>query len=87
MVVKGEVADEAGEVGKSQFMEDAYVILKNLDFILGNRELLKMLSRSDIMRLELSSHLSGGKPYKGLIMMIQSGNRKSGERHLHSSKC
>lgn len=85
--MKGEVADEAGEVGRGQFMEDAYVILKNLDFILGNRESLKMLSRSDTMRLELQSHLSGRKPYTGLIMMIQSGNKKSEERHLHCSKC
>lgn len=35
------------------------------------------------MGLELYNHLSGRKPYKGLITMVQSENKKKGERHLH----
>lgn len=39
--MKEEVADEAREVGRGQFTEDASVILKNFDFNLGKQRVIK----------------------------------------------
>lgn len=50
----GKVADEAEEVVRSQFKEDTHAMPRSLDFILSVMEHhWKILSRSDIMGLEL----------------------------------